>query len=335
MAIKVAVVGAGAVGWTRKLLRDLLAVPEFSDLHYSLTDISETNLDLAFQLCAHDIAQNKLPAKIDRTTDRRRCFEGADYVICAIRQGGLEAFATDIDIPLKYGIDQCVGDTLCAGGIMYAQRTIPALLDFCRDIREVAKNRAWFLNYANPMAMNTWACNKYGGVFTIGLCHGVQGAHWQITKAVEQWAQKKGIIAPDAKLHRDDVQVVAAGLNHQTWFTRINFLGHDIVPILPEIFGEVEEHAKREKVRIDVLKRFGFYSTESNGHLSEYLPWYRKRTDRINHWIDTDNWIDGETGGYLRICTEGRNWFKTDFPNWLKEPVPKLTGAGADYKRSE
>jgi alpha-galactosidase len=333
--IKIAVVGAGAVGWTRKLLRDLLTVPEFAHLHYSLTDISERNLDMAYQLCVRDVSENHLPTRIEKTMDRRRAFADADYVICAIRQGGLEAFATDIDIPLKYGIDQCVGDTICAGGIMYAQRTIPVLLDFCRDIREVAKPRAWFLNYSNPMAMNTWACNQYGNAFTIGLCHGVQGAHWQITKAVELWASKRGLIGQDETLHRDDVQVVAAGLNHQTWFIQINFRGHDIVPILPEIFGEVEEFARRERVRIDVLKRFGFYSTESNGHLSEYLPWYRKRTERINDWIDTDVWIDGETGGYLRICTEGRNWFETDFPNWLKEDVPKLSGGNATYKRSE
>ncbi len=117
----------------------------------------------------------------------RQALAGADYVICMIRQGGLEAFHTDIDIPLKYGVDQCVGDTLCAGGLMYAQRTIPMLLEFCRHILEVAKPGALFLNYSNPMAMNTWACNKYGGVRTVGLCHGVQGAHWQITRCIERW----------------------------------------------------------------------------------------------------------------------------------------------------
>ena len=144
------------------------------------------------QLCRRDIEANKLPAKIVATTDRRAAIADADYVICMIRQGGLEAFQTDIDIPLKYGVDQCVGDTICAGGIMYAQRTIPALLDFCKDIREVAKPGALFLNYSNPMAMNTWACNKYGGVNTIGLCHGVQGAHWQITHAIELWLKLTG-----------------------------------------------------------------------------------------------------------------------------------------------
>ena len=324
-------IGAGAVGWTRRLMHDLLKVPEFADLHYALTDISEQNLSMAYQLCEKDVKANGLPTKISQTTDRRAATKDADYVICAIRQGGLEAFKTDIDIPLKYGIDQCVGDTICAGGIMYAQRTIHALLEFCRDIREVAKPGAILLNYANPMAMNTWACNKYGGVKTIGLCHGVQGAHWQITRAIEQWAKKEKLIGEDEKLHRRDVDVIAAGLNHQTWFTKIQWRGMDIVPRLYEMMSAVEDFQKQEKVRLDVLKRFGYYSTESNGHLSEYLPWYRKRTGEINQWIDLSSWINGETGGYLRICTEGRNWFETDFPNWMKSPAPVI----AEQNRSE
>jgi alpha-galactosidase len=242
-----------------------------------------------------------------------------------IRQGGLEAFQTDIDIPLKYGIDQCVGDTICAGGIMYAQRTIPALLDFCRDIREVAKPGALFLNYANPMAMNVWACNAYGGVRTIGLCHGVQGAHWQITRCIEHWARQEGLLAEGETLHRRDVDVVAAGINHQTWFIKAQWRGMDMIPRMLELFQNHPEYPRTEKVRIDVLKRFGYYSTESNGHLSEYLPWYRKRTGEIMQWIDLSSWINGETGGYLRVCTEGRNWFETDFPNWLNETPPKFT----------
>jgi alpha-galactosidase len=355
MAIKVAMIGAGAVGWTRRLMRDLLAVPEFAEMNYALTDISEQNLSMAYQLCRRDVEANQLPTKIVQTMDRRAAIADADYVICAIRQGGLEAFKTDIDIPLKYGIDQCVGDTICAGGIMYAQRTIPALLDFCKDIREVAKPDVLFLNYANPMAMNTWACNKYGKVNTIGLCHGVQGAHWQITSCIEHWAKSQGLSLAESasghkdyasgheyKLHRKEVDVIAAGLNHQTWFIGIQWRGIDFirdcgktvsldgkslrVPTLLEMFQAHADFPRTEKVRIDVLKRFDYYSTESNGHLSEYLPWYRKRTGEINQWIDLSSWINGETGGYLRVCTEGRNWFETDFPNWLKEQPPKIPG---------
>jgi alpha-galactosidase len=343
MPLRIAMIGAGSIGFTRRLLQDILAVPELQDTVFAFTDLSRRNLDMVRRLCERDIAANKLPATIEATTDRRRAIAGADYVICTIRQGGLEAFQTDIDVPLKYGVDQCVGDTICAGGIMYAQRTIPALLGFCRDIREVAKPGALFLNYSNPMAMNTWACNQHGGVPTIGLCHGVQGAHCQIAVAIERWAKREGLIAPDyvspghtpfrlwgadddvvCSLSSSEVDVICAGINHQTWFTKINWRGHDIVPILPGIMRAVPYFARTEKVRLDVLDRFGYYSTESNGHLSEYLPWYRKRPQEIRYWIDPGHWINGETGGYLRVCTEGRTWFETDLPNWLKEPPPVI-----------
>ena len=331
MPIKIAMIGAGSVGFTRRLMYDILSAPELADTHFTLMDISERNLEMVAQLCQRDIAANELPAVVDSTTDRRAAVAGADYVICTIRQGGLEAFQTDIDIPLKYGIDQCVGDTICAGGIMYAQRGIPELLDICRDIRELAKPGAILLNYADPMAMNTWACNLYGGVPTIGLCHGVQGAHWQITRCIELWAKQEGLIDDAAELHRDEVDVIAAGLNHQTWFVKVDWRGRDMLPMLLELFEQHPEYSQTEKVRIDVLRRFGYYSTESNGHLSEYLPWYRKRPDEIPLWIDLSSWINGETGGYLRVCTEGRNWFETDFPQWLAEEPAKIPVA----KRSE
>lgn len=331
MKLKIAMVGAGSIGFTRRLMQDLLAVPEFAETTFSFADLNRKNLDMVTELCRRDIQANKLPARIEATTDTKRAVADADYVLCMIRQGGLEAFESDIDIPLKYGVDQCVGDTLCPGGIMYAQRTIPVMLDFCRHIRETSKPGALLLNYSNPMAMNTWACNQYGGVKTIGLCHGVQGAHWQIVRCIELWAKKEGLLKPGATLDRKDVDVICAGINHQTWFTKIQWQGRDMVPRMLELFEAHPEYTKTEKVRIDVLRRFGYYSTESNGHLSEYLPWYRKRSKEIPRWIDLSSWINGETGGYLRVCTEGRNWFQTDFPNWLKEEAPKIS----QEKRSE
>ncbi len=332
MPIKIAMIGAGSIGFTRRLMHDVLCVPELADTHFAFHDISKQNLSMVTELCRRDIKANKLPAKVSSSLDRRSVIADADYVLCMIRQGGLEAFQSDIDVPLKYGIDQCVGDTLCAGGLMYAQRTIPVMLDFCRDIREVAKPDAILLNYSNPMAMNTWACNKHGGVNTIGLCHGVQGAHWQITRCIERYARRHKMIAPDATLHRNDVDVAAAGINHQTWFIKAEWNGIDFLPKLLEMFEEHPEYSVQEKVRIDVLRRFGYYSTESNGHLSEYLPWYRKRPREIRKWISLDKWINGETGGYLRVCVEGRNWFTTDFPNWLKEAPPAIT---ADQRSEE
>lgn len=331
MPLKIAMIGAGSIGFTRKLMHDILAVPELSDTTFALMDISERNLGMVEQLCERDIRANNLPARIIATTDRREAIRNADYVICMIRQGGLDAFQLDIDIPLKYGIDQCVGDTLCAGGIMYGQRTIPALLDICQDIREVAKPDALFLNYSNPMAMNVWACNKYGGVPTIGLCHGVQGGHWQIARCIEHWAKQEGLIGPDESVHRRDVDIVVGGINHQTWYLHVQWRGMDMTPRLLELFEMHPTYPQTEKIRIDMLRRFGYYTTESNGHVSEYVPWYRKRVDEIPQWIDLSRWINGETGGYLRVCTEGRNWFETDFPNWLAEEPPVI----GPEKRSE
>lgn len=331
MTIKIAMIGAGSIGFTRKLLHDILAVPELVDTHFAFMDLSEQNLSMVTQLAERDIKANKLPAKITTHLDQREAIADADYVISTIRQGGLRAFQTDIDIPLKYGIDQCVGDTICAGGIMYAQRTIPAMLSICEDICDVAHEDAIFLNYSNPMAMNVWACNQYGGVPTIGLCHGVQGGHWQIARCIELWAKKEGLIGKDEEIHRNDVDIICAGINHQTWYVQVQWRDMDMVPHLLEMFEAHPQYSVEEKVRIDILRRFGYYTTESNGHVSEYLPWYRKRSDEIMDWIDMSRWINGETGGYLRVCTEGRNWFETDFPNWLAEEPPTI----AYDKRSE
>ena len=146
MAIKVAFIGAGSVGFTRRLFRDIVAVPELADTHFALTDISKRNLDMVAQLCRKDQRNNKLPCTITATVDRRRAVADADYVINVVRVGGLEAFQLDIDVPLRYGVDQCVGDTLAPGGIMYGQRNIPCILDFCQDIREVARPDCLFLS---------------------------------------------------------------------------------------------------------------------------------------------------------------------------------------------
>ncbi|NQT86988.1 alpha-glucosidase/alpha-galactosidase, partial [bacterium] len=313
MPIKVALIGAGSVGFTRRLFRDILTVPELADTEFAFTDISKRNLDMITQLCRKDLRNNNLPATIDSTTDRRRAVADADYVISVVRVGGLDGFQTDIDIPLKYGVDQCVGDTLCIGGIMYGQRNIPCVLDFCKDMREVAKPDVLFLNYANPNAMNTWAAIEYGGVDTVGLCHGVMGG----------WSQIATVLGAKSK---DEVDIICAGINHQTWYTQIIYKGREVTS--EELLRAFEKHpvySKTEKVRIDVLRRFGYYSTESNGHLSEYLPWYRKRPREIRKWIDLRSWINGETGGYLRVCTEGRNWFRTDFPQWLKADDDPIT----------
>ncbi len=306
MPIKVTIVGAGSIGFTRKLVRDILCVPELRDTEFVLTDINQRNLDMVYQLCRRDIQTSNLRAKVTATTNRREALSDANYVFSVVRVGGLEAFATDIEIPLKYGVDQCIGDTLGPGGIMYAQRTIPVLLEFCKDISEVSAPDCLFLNHSNPMAMNTWACNKYGyGVRFVGLCHGVQGGHHLIADALG--------------LPQEEVDIVCAGINHQTWYISIKHKGQDMTGKLLEALENHPTYSKTEKVRIDMLRRFGYFSTESNGHLSEYVPWYRKRPEEIRDWISLDRWINGETGSYLRVSTEERNWFEHNFERLLAE----------------
>lgn len=305
---KVAFIGAGSLGFTRQLLGDILTVPEFKNIEVAFTDINADNLRMVTQLCQRDIDENGLDIKIQSTLDRREAFKDAKYVINCVRIGMLEGFETDVEIPLKYGVDQCVGDTLCIGGIMYGQRGINAMLGFCKDIREVARPDCILLNYSNPNAMVTWACNKYGKVPTLGLCHGVQHGHEQIAQALGR--------------DKKDVDIICAGLNHQTWYISVKTDGIERTGELFEYMKKAD-FAKNENIRLDVMENFGYYSTESNGHLSEYLMWYRKRPEDMGKWINYSDWIQGETAGYLRVCREGRNWFETDFPNWMKEPARK------------
>lgn len=313
MNFKVAFIGAGSLVFARTLFTDIMSVPEFKEIEIAFTDINEDNLAKATSLCQRDLRSNGISTVIQSTANRREAFKDAKYIINCVRVGGLEAFEADIDIPLKYGVDQCVGDTLCTGGIMYGQRVIAAMLDFCKDIREVSAPGAIMLNYSNPNAMATWACNKYGKVPTIGLCHGELHGEAQIAEVLN--------------IPKDELDIICAGINHQTWYISVKHHGKEMMDQILPGFEKHEKFSNEEKVRIDILKRFGYYSTESNGHLSEYVAWYRKRPKEIMDWINLDSWINGETGGYLRVTREERDWFETDFPKILEEPSKKFDGS--------
>lgn len=311
MSFKVAFIGAGSLIFARTLFRDLMSIPEFHNIDISFMDINATNLERVSQLCQRELDSNGVDIQIETTTDRREALRGARYIVNLIRVGGVEAFEKDIEIPLRYGVDQCVGDTLCVGGIMYGQRVIPVMLDICRDIRECSEPDALLLNYSNPNAMVTWACNKYGQVRTLGLCHGeIHGEH--------QIADALGI-------PHEELDFICAGINHQTWYISVKHNGVEQLDKLLEAYEKHPVYSVQEKVRIDILRRFGFYSTESNGHLSEYLAWYRKRPDEIKDWIDLSSWINGETGGYLRVTREAREHFDTEYEELLAEEA-------ADFK---
>ncbi|MCL2363671.1 MAG: alpha-glucosidase/alpha-galactosidase [Defluviitaleaceae bacterium] len=316
--MKIAFIGAGSLGFTRKLLTDIMSVPELRGAEIAFTDINQHNLDMVTELCQRDLDSNGINTKIQSTLNRREAFTGANYVINCVRIGVIDAFTTDVEIPLKYGVDQCVGDTLCIGGIMYGQRVIAAMKDFCKDMREVCAPGVLHLNYSNPNAMATWACNHYFGINTIGLCHGVMGGEWQIASALD--------------MKREELDFVCAGINHQTWYLSVK---KDGVELRDKLLAAYEAHpifSQQEKVRIDILRRFGYYSTESNGHLSEYVAWYRKREDELADWISLDDWINGETGGYLRECSGRRDWFVQDFPNAMNAPPMKFDGTDRGHE---
>lgn len=307
--LKIAMIGAGSIGFTRRLVMDILAVEEFRNAQFRFMDIDEENLQMAANLCRHMIEANGLPATIQATMDQREAIAGADYVFCTARVGGLEAFRHDIEIPLRYGVDQCVGDTLGPGGVFFALRTIPVLLDIARDMRELAPH-ALLLNYSNPMAMNTWAVRRAGGIRVVGLCHGVQHSHALISKALG--------------LPKAEVDYTAAGINHQTWFVQVSHRGRNKLQDLLPAMENHPEIAAKEPCRIDVLRRFGYFSTESNGHLSEYLPWYRKQPEQTSKWIYPDTWIGGETGGYLNHCLSRGDEYKENYPKWLSGELESI-----------
>jgi len=311
--IRVAMIGAGSAKFARRLARDILCVPELQDTEFRLTDVHGARLELTARLLARDIEGNGLPATVHASTDRRQTLKDADFVINMIRAGGIEAFKHNVEIPLKYGVDQCIGDTLGPGGLMYAQMEIPPALDFCRDMRELARPGAWLLNYANPNAMVTWAVLDRGGVPCVGLCHGVQHTAAQLAEVLG--------VPPDELVYS------AGGINHMTWFVELKHGGRDLLDrVLPAF--EAHPIGAEEKVRLDLLRRTGYYATESSGFLSEMTPWYRKRADVTPDWVTmSENHHLGETAGGLRFNTEQRQWVDHDAPHWLELPAEPITPA--------
>ncbi len=303
--MKIALIGAGSVVFTRNLCSDILFAPGLRESTIALMDIDAARLDRARGMVERLIASRDVPARVEATTDCREAVRGADYVITTFQQGGLDAYALDIDIPLRYGVGQCVGDTLGPGGVFRALRTIPVLLDLCRDLDAIAPG-ALLLNYVNPMAANCWAIDRATGRPHVGLCHSVQGTS-------EMLAGWLGV-------PYEEVVYRCAGINHQAFFLEFRRGDEDLYPRLREAVARPEIEGQ-EPVRIDLMRHFGYFVTESSGHASEYVPYFRKSaraideelvprfTDPVNAWYDL-----GRTGGYLRTCLSRRAESETDGP---------------------
>jgi alpha-galactosidase len=301
---KIAFIGAGSLVFTRNLVSDALFVPALQDATFALMDIDPTRLEQARQVVQAIIDRRGARARVVATTDRREAIRGADFVITTFQQGGLDAYRLDIEIPQRYGVEQCVGDTLGPGGVFRALRTIPVLLDLCRDMDELAP-RALLLNYVNPMAANCWAVARGSGRPHVGLCHSVQGT----SEMLAGWAG----------VPYEDVAFRTAGINHQAFFLEFRRGDEDLYPRLWQAIARPEIYAT-EPVRIDLMKHFGYFVTESSGHASEYLPYFRKSAAMVNDELvpkfksEADHWFDwARTGGYLKHCIARLEQFENDY----------------------
>ena len=310
---KITFIGAGSLVFTRNLCNDILLTPALADSTLTLMDIDADRLDGAKRIVEKLVQHRGTKAKVEATTDRAEAVKGADYVVTTFQQGGLDAYKLDVDIPQRYGVEQCVGDTLGPGGVFRALRTIPVLLELCDELDAHAPD-ALLLNYVNPMAANCWAVDRATGRPHVGLCHSVQGT----SEMLAEWID----------VPYDEVVFRCAGINHQAFFLSFRRDNEDLYPNIrqavqkPEVYGQ-------EPVRIDLMKHFGYFVTESSGHASEYYPYFRKDEAMVEEQLvpkftsDVNDWLDyGRTGGYLRTCLNRLDAFQSDFQEVLNETPP-------------
>ena len=289
--MRVVFIGAGSVVFTRNLTRDILTFPELQDSEIVLMDIDADRLSRALKLVNRMAETAGSPVCVSATTDRRQALEGADYVVVTIQVGGNDQWEADIRIPERYGVSQCVGDTLGPGGIFRGLRHLAVFDGLIEDMTELCP-KALVLQYSNPMAILTWR-TALSGLRTVGLCHSVQ--------------QTAHLLAEYCEVPPDELTYWVAGINHQAWFLTLEHRGTDLYPHLRLQLDNPETLAL-EPVRFELMRRFGYFVTESSGHASEYLPYFRKRPDLLASLVETfesagsdySAWFGyGQTGGYF------------------------------------
>ncbi len=291
--INVTMIGAGSF-FTYSILRDVVMIPGIAGGELRLIDVDGTRLELAAKLMGKIVEAAGQADKwtIRASTDRLELLPGTDYIVNSIEVSGVECVRYDNDIPLEFGISQCIGDTIGPGGLFKALRTVPVWLDILRDAERLCP-QAVVLNYTNPMNVMVLAASRVSRMPVVGLCHSVQGT----SRLLAKWAG----------VDYDAMKWTCAGINHLAWFTELRGPdGRDLYPGLIAQAGDRESaFAKAEPVRTDMMLHFGAFITESSGHLSEYLPYYRKRKDLLERY--TDKGYNGQESFYAD------NW-----PNWRK-----------------
>jgi alpha-galactosidase len=287
---KVTFIGAGSAVFARQLMTDILAIEGLEDGVFALVDIDATRLDLARRIAERLVELRGRHWKVEASTDRLEVLAGTDYVINSIEVAGLANVRFDYDIPMRYGVDQCIGDTIGPGGIFKALRTGPAWLDIVKDVKRLAPKAA-VLNYTNPMSILTLAAARATGLQVVGLCHSVQATSRLLARFLE--------------VPYEELTWLCAGINHNAWFTKLERNGQDLYPRLRER-ASVTEVYEQDPVRFEMMLHLGAFVTESSGHFSEYVPYFRKRPDLVKKYARPG--YLGESGFYAN------NW-----PRWRRE----------------
>ena len=277
---QITILGAGSTVFARQLMTDILQIQGLDEGCFALVDIDANRLALAHQIAEKLIALSGKHWNVRASTERHDLLPGSDFIINSIEVAGLANVRYDFDIPMKYGVNQCIGDTIGPGGIFKALRTGPTWLDILHDAEQLCP-QAWVLNYTNPMSILTLLALTGTSMRTVGLCHSVQAT--------------SRLLANFLEVPYDELEWCCAGINHNAWFTELGYHGQDMYPRLRER-AQVPEVYERDPIRFEFMLHFGAFMTESSGHFSEYVPYFRKRPDLIERYC-RDGYL-GETGFY-------------------------------------
>jgi alpha-galactosidase len=266
--LKVALIGAGSAVFAQRMITDILSIDGLDTGRFALVDLDTEQLELAHEVAEQTIESVGKPWTVQATTERRNVLPGCDYVINMIEVGGLANVYSDYAIPLKYGVDQCIADTIGPGGVFKYLRTAPSWLGICRDIEELCP-RALVINYSNPMSALMLTALRATSLQVVGLCQSIVQTAYELADFM------------DVPFER--MRYRCAGINHLSWFVTLEMDGEDLYPRLR---SAAEDHAvyEQDPIRFDLMRAFGYFTTESSGHVSEYVPFFRKRKALIEHY---------------------------------------------------
>lgn len=259
--VKISLIGAGSFVFAKKVVSDILSFPELRESEIVLMDVDPERLKIISEWVKRIVSLNKFPTKISSTLERKKALKGADFVVCMLDVGGLKARTLDIEVPLKYGIPQAIGDTLGPGGIFKGLRLIPSLLEIAHDMEKICPE-AFLFNYTNPMAINCWAINKETSVKCVGFCHGLEHTKMHLSDILN--------------VPYEEISTFAAGINHMTWLLTIKHKQKDLYPLLKEKVKNPKVFSL-DPIRFELMKMTGYFVTETSYHTAEYLPYFRDR----------------------------------------------------------